>query len=113
MILRKLKQEMRELRMVLAHAEAVATKNICFKKLATTKKPRNERNALLKGIGVKKLNKLIAHDITNGRQLLQYEDDNRAFTDKKGHSVIPEWQAKVRANTDWQDDRIAGRDIED
>lgn len=74
-----LKADLRSAKIALSSAEFKRRDKVCFKALRTLKKGRNYSDALLPGIGYKKLDELIAANITNARELVDYAGVPRAW----------------------------------
>jgi hypothetical protein len=93
--LKRLKQQMDNKVWALGCAEKRIADDIDFNKLLLKKKNRNGRDQLLPGLGEKKLRQLIQLGVTNGRLLLEFDDQDNFFVDQKNRTPLPAWKELV------------------
>ena len=92
----RLRREHRIKTFALLEATNATKDDIDFSRLILVKKPRNGKDTLLKGIGVKKLEALIDKGIKNGAALLAFNDVAGDFNNSRGESLLKVWKHKVK-----------------
>jgi hypothetical protein len=105
--LERVENVLQKARWKVAQAEAQDQDAICFHSLLKIKSARNTRGKFLQGLGPSKLKELIEERITNGWQLLLFDDLRGKFRDQTGQSPLGGWRKLVSTEFQIRKDNLA------